>query len=295
MRTIENFALVPSPEEESIKEKISKEQISKIMDDVFVENDKINNIIKNLGDRINQLKIPKLGFNSIQITPPASADISKMVASDIEQIGFGNFWDIGRVSNIRDTTIIGKFNFFYFNGEADINVNFNANIKNESVYIYDDATVLDYKYLLKKFADKKLNVLKLEDNKVGSIKIDVPRTCNVLFLSNIVSSAKARTESETSSLHKNTINVSGPILIITHNCIFLNLNIKYWAENNYQNTECPQLQCPKIVCPKFECPKVECPKVECPNYNKIYIGVIISLLLAMFILTYLYLTKKETN
>ena len=64
MRTIENFALVSV-----------SQQISKIIDDVFTENDKINNIIKNLGLRINQLKLPKVEFNSIQITPPASADI----------------------------------------------------------------------------------------------------------------------------------------------------------------------------------------------------------------------------
>ena len=311
MRTIENFALVPSTQEESIK-KISKEQISKIMDDVFAENNQINNIIKNLGKRINTF--PQLGFNYLLVTIPLNVKVSPNV-SNINQTAFGNFLEIGRMSNINGK-FIGKFNFFYFNGESDVDVKLNANIKNKSLEFpgFDEANMFDYDYLFKKITDKKLGIIAYSDiNVKGNLNIDVPRTFDVLFLSNIVTTPKAMTETETSSIRENIINVSSPLLIIMHNCN-INFNIKYWAPK-YENTECPKLECPKIVCPKFECPKVECPtlecpkvdcpkvecpkvecpKVECSNYDKIYIGVIISLLLAMFILTYLYLTKKETN
>ena len=323
MRTIEYFTLISSREEES-----RKEQISKIMDDVFAENNQINNIIKNLGDRINQLKIPKLGFNYQLLTiplnfndPPNVSDISKNIAN-IDQTAFVNFLEIGRMSNINGN-FTGKFNFFHFNDDTDIDIKLNANIKNESVDIYDDTTILDHNYLTKKFEDIKFNnylkientqtnVIKLKDINVGgSINITLPRSCKVLFLSNIVYTPKAMTE--TSAIPKHEINFYSPLLIIVHNSN-INFNIKYWAPK-YENTECPKLECPNIVCPKFECPKVECPtlecpkvdcpkvecptlecpKVECSNYDNIYIGVIISLLLAMFILIYLYLTKKETN
>jgi hypothetical protein len=308
MRTIEYFALVPSTEEESIKEKVSKEKISKIIDDVFAENNQINNIIKNLGNRINQLKIPKLGFNNQLLTiPPNVSDISKNI-TNIDQTAFVNFLEIGRMSNINGN-FTGKFNFFHFNDDTDIDIKLNANIKNESVDIYDDTTILDHNHLIKKFEDIKFhnylkientqtNVIKIKDvNVKGNINIDIPRFCKVLFLSNI-----------STKTGKLIINLSAPLLIIIHNSN-INSNIKYWA-SKYENTECPKLQCPKVDCPKVECPTLECPKVDCPkvecakvecakvecsNYNKIYIGVIISLLLAMFILTFLYLTKKETN
>ena len=313
MRTIEYFALVSPSEEESRKEKISKEQISKIIDNVFAENNQINNIIKNLGEQINNIiknlgnrinTFPQLGFNHLLATFPLNRNVPPNDVFDLEQTAFGNFLEIGRMSNINGK-FIGKFNFFYFNGESDIDVKLNADIKNES---YVDTDTFDYEYLLKKFADKKLNVLKSENIKATkNINFDVPRFYDVLFLSNI-----------SSTTGKLIINLSAPLLIIIHNSN-INSNIKYWAPK-YENTECPKLDCPKIVCPKFECPKVECPtlecpkvdcpkvdcpkvdcpkiecaKVECPDNSQIYIGVIISLLLVMFILTYLYLTKKETN
>ena len=96
---------------------------------------------------------------------------------DFDQAGFGNFFEIGHLSSMTGN-YTGKLNFFNFNGESNIDVTVNANIKNE---LYDD--IFDYEHMLKKFDEKKINVLSLKDiNVSGPIHIDVPRTYNVLFL-----------------------------------------------------------------------------------------------------------------
>ena len=246
-----------------------KDQTTKIIDDAFSQNEKANVIINKIVTNSNNLKEDKLKFNYGKFEPG-----SQIKSSDYVADGFANFLEIGNWSDI-NANLTSKLNFFYFDGSQEKDITLNANIQNQE---YED--IFDINQLTKKFKDNKFNFIEIKDITInGSINIDIPRTTDVVFISNAKYVPK-QTEASGSTfslsglklpIPENKINLSSPALIIIHNTT-IKFTIKYWAPK-YEITqgikqECPVVSCPKTECAatqgiKQECPVVSCPKTEC--------------------------------